>query len=1043
MSAITRKIRDYKGEATRLKYKYAGYCKKYPIQKNLVLFESFHGRDISDSPLYMCKALIEMDQEGKYEILFSTSDMQAHKKEIEALGLKVKLVHIHSDEYVKALATAEYLVNNSSFPAFYIRREGQRYLQTWHGTPLKSLGKRIKKGIESMHNVQHNFLQADMLMFPNEFTRDAMMGDYNLNDLYTGKVALCGYPRNSIFSDRQMDQVIREKLGNEGISTIAYMPTWRGLNNYEIETDSYADKVNGMLSAIDEVLDDTQKLYVNFHPIIKNDISLGNFKHIENFPEGVDKYQFLNSTDALITDYSSVFFDYSITGKPIILFMYDFDEYMADRGMYLDMKELPFEKIYDIATLTKCLADREYVNCTYMAGSDYVDRFIKYDSADNAVKLCKLFFNGEAGDIQVQDFSKNRERSWTLVDAKDVKTKAQLDRVMTEADGDNEIVVFAKKNFNPEMSSHMYENYLEGVNFVFTVKSIPRTIGEDLQMRFNKSIKKTVNKRNNDRCFPHLNIAGQRKGISFPSAGKVLKIKASGTNIHVKAALKKSLKNCTIKDVILCFRSDIDTIEHSFKFRVSQEGGSPVITADLNVKGLNLDGIYWDMFVVLDTDNGEERLKFDLDRKAKLKLTFTCQQCVLGKEIIFPHITIERQLAFTHRELTPYDSRMTRVKEIFAFAIYKLFGKRIRKQKNWLVFEKFCQMAQDNGYYFFKYCMEELPEAEKKNIYYVMKEGAADWDKVAKYSGHVLKFMSIKHMVYAMAAEVYVGSDSKKHLYIWRPKPNLISSKLRNKKILFLQHGVTALKKVDGIFGAHGSSPMTHFTTTSDYEQKIIVDNFGYSAENAPVLGFTRWDVLEDTSREDDKLILVMPTWRSWLEERTAEEFKNSDYYDNYMKLFTDPRLEEVLEKNDARMIFYIHPKFRDYLGEFVIDSKRIELVPFGSTPLNAIMRDCRMLITDYSSVCWDVYYLGKPVLFYQFDYDMYINTHGSYMDMTSELFGERFFNSSDLIEGLKKTVESNFVEDERAASMRHEYFKYIDNNNCRRTYEYLRKQGY
>ena len=69
-------------------------------------------------------------------------------------------------------------------------------MQTWHGTPLKTLGKQMRMGIESMYNVQHNFLQADYLTQPNAFTRDVILRDYNLEPLYTGKVVMAGYPRN-------------------------------------------------------------------------------------------------------------------------------------------------------------------------------------------------------------------------------------------------------------------------------------------------------------------------------------------------------------------------------------------------------------------------------------------------------------------------------------------------------------------------------------------------------------------------------------------------------------------------------------------------------------------------------------------------------------------------------------------------------------------------------------------------------------------------------------------------------------------------------
>ena len=203
----------------------------------------------------------------------------------------------------------------------------------------------------------------------------------------------------------------------------------------------------------------------------------------------------------------------------------------------------------------------------------------------------------------------------------------------------------------------------------------------------------------------------------------------------------------------------------------------------------------------------------------------------------------------------------------------------------------------------------------------------------------MIPFMSFRHILYSLVANLYIASDSKKHLYTWRAKPNVISNRISKHNILFLQHGVTALKRVHPIFGMKGSSPMTHFTTTSRFEHKIIVENFGYEDGDAPILGFTRWDVLEDTSKPEEKIILAMPTWRSWLEEKSAEVFKASDYYKNYMKLLQSQKLARILKENDVKLIFYIHPKFKDYLSEFNVSGDNIEWIPFGTEPLNEIMK--------------------------------------------------------------------------------------------------------
>ena len=77
-----------------------------------------------------------------------------------------------------------------------------------------------------------------------------------------------------------------------------------------------------------------------------------------------------------------------------------------------------------------------------------------------------------------------------------------------------------------------------------------------------------------------------------------------------------------------------------------------------------------------------------------------------------------------------------------------------------------------------------------------------------------------------------------------------------------------------------------------------MVREFDYEPENVPITGFARWDVLKDKSTPDDPFILMMPTWRSWLEEVDNETFLQSDYYKNYSALLTDPALDEMLRRN-------------------------------------------------------------------------------------------------------------------------------------------------
>lgn len=1030
------RIRKLLDKKNRMKYVYGKYC-KHNVDSNTILFESFHGKEVSDSPLALAIALLNMPEGKKYHVYFSTNNIERDQVLIDSLDINIELVHIHSNKYAKLLATAGILINNSSFPSYLIRRDSQIYLQTWHGTPLKTLGKKMAHGIETMHNVQHNFLQASHLVFPNEFTRKTIMRDYNLEKLFCGKVIMTGYPRNNIFSNKTRSVEIKEHCGDTNITTLAYMPTWRGSDNQNINVSDYAKELKSILLEIDSNLTCKQKMYVNLHPTVRNLISIDNYKHIFKFPDTIEKYEFINSMDALVTDYSSIFFDYSITGKPIILFMYDYDHYMSERGMYFDVQDLPFKKIYSTADFIECIRTESFKSEHYLSDKAYLDKYIPYDSIDTAQKIMEYLLNKET-DLLIRDYSTNLEKKWNIVRYSGNRTPQDIEAFSESLNPNTDLAIFHSSAFDVKMSKTMHDKYADSYNYIFATNSIPMTYSEIIRKRFSKTIRKDLYLRDEKRIAGDLTIASSRtynfQGVSLET------IRTSGNDAIISFSYPESLG--VLKDINLSFRSNVDNFVHHFTFSLAINNGKVTVTARIDLSRLESGCVYWDCNVIL---NNGENVVYPITISKKYSKIFAIRFIQVEKngEITFPHISLQRNLAFTHREKTPYDTRMIRFKEIIAFMLYKVNKPFWQRKKLWLVFEKFSAMAQDNGYYFFKYCMENLSPEEKSHIYYVMDKSSPDWEKVSCFGKNVIPFMSFKHILYNLVATLYIGSDSKKHLYVWRAKPNLISSSMRRKPIYFLQHGVTALKKVDGIFGANGSSPMTYFTTTSEFEQKIIVDNFGYTKQQTPVTGFTRWDVLEDKSSPDEKIILVMPTWRSWLEERSVNDFLKSDYFINYSTLIQDKSIDELLKKNKVKMVFYIHPKFREYLTAFNTSSENIELVPQGSRPLNELMMKCSMLITDYSSVCWDVYYMGKPVLFYQFDYQMYMDNHDSYIDMENELFGIRCVELSEVITGIKNAINCGFEEDIRSKEMRPYYFKYIDNDNSKRTYEYLKNKGY
>lgn len=494
------------------------------------------------------------------------------------------------------------------------------------------------------------------------------------------------------------------------------------------------------------------------------------------------------------------------------------------------------------------------------------------------------------------------------------------------------------------------------------------------------------------------------------------------------------------EQVVFRFRSKLQEERCGYNFEmktVKIKKDLQYVDACLDLKNVDLKSLYWDvavMFVNPETGERFEAAVF-MTRAYRLFTSFLYRGSYETGNgfFLYPYNTSSKKLAFQFREEGEYDHLGFRVKELTAFAAYYLLKPYWDSRHIQLVYEKFCMMAQDNGYYFFKYCMDHEEEKRQKNhIYYVITKDAPDRKKLDAYQSHLVDFMSIRHMIYMIAAELLVSTDTRNHLYAMRQRGSILKRYLRKKHLVFLQHGVTALKKVDFFYGKGKSGSCNLFVVTSDFEKKIVEDYFGYAEDEIVNSGFARWDVLEDKS-EGLREILIMPTWRAWLENVTLEEFKESDYFHNYMALLNSPRFHSFLEKNDLMANFYLHSKFREFIQDFSVESDRIRLIVFGEEPANELMMRCKMLVTDYSSVCWDVFYLDKPVVFFQFDRDKYMEAHGSYLDMDRELFGDCAQDVDGLLTYMERCVDDHFVVRPEYEKMQKSFYKYFDDQNSRR----------
>ena len=350
---------------------------KLPVNHNLVLFESFQGDVIADSPLDIYKTLRAKHPE--FEFVWS---VKARSQTIEG----ARSVIWGSAEWLHALATAKYLVNNANFPYFFKKATGQVYLQTWHGTPLKRLGRDIPGVVATVGyqaTMEREAGQWDYLIAPNQFFAEVFPPAFN----HHGKVLLSGYPRNDrlVKTSSAERKAIRSQLGvSDGEKLVMYAPTWR---DYEVTAGGEWNAVNYLDAGL-RLPDGYRLMFRGHHNTLGAHDSkvAGGAIDATDYPDIVD---LCIAADVLITDYSSVMFDYTVTGKPVLFFAPDLERYRSERGFYLDYEaEVPGPILRTSEEVVHALADLDSVvaahSARYQAWRD------KYDSLEDGSAAARV-----------------------------------------------------------------------------------------------------------------------------------------------------------------------------------------------------------------------------------------------------------------------------------------------------------------------------------------------------------------------------------------------------------------------------------------------------------------------------------------------------------------------------------------------------------------------------------------------------------------------------------------------------------------------------
>lgn len=343
-----------------------------------VFLESWYGKTFSDNPAPMVKSLRDAGVPGPYYV--AVADFSV------AFPPETHPVIVGSKDYWKALGSSRVVIFNTWLPSEYKKRTDQFIVQTWHGTPLKSLGMDVPHRIgskTSAKNLGRGSAMWDLLVSQSSYATEIFRRAY----LYEGEVAEVGYPRNDALADvdpQGLRRLVRSKLAlSDDAQVILYAPTWRPEDKGSVGP---LDVV-----ALLDLLPRRFHIAVRGHSVtLRRGSNLAGERIVDvtSYPEPAE---LMAMSDLLVTDYSSIMFDYAASGRPILYYTPDYEEYVAlGRGAYFNLKQsapgpltsTPEELAQAILTAPQTVTSERY--------RAWQKKFVPHDDGHSAERLCRL-----------------------------------------------------------------------------------------------------------------------------------------------------------------------------------------------------------------------------------------------------------------------------------------------------------------------------------------------------------------------------------------------------------------------------------------------------------------------------------------------------------------------------------------------------------------------------------------------------------------------------------------------------------------------------
>lgn len=375
--------------------------------------------------------------------------------------------------------------------------------------------------------------------------------------------------------------------------------------------------------------------------------------------------------------------------------------------------------------------------------------------------------------------------------------------------------------------------------------------------------------------------------------------------------------------------------------------------------------------------------------------------------------------------------RFQQLYKLIKLAIAWIASLFIKDKDLWLISER-GREARDNAYFFFIWLKQNHPEINAK---YIISKDSRDLDRLEKWSNDIVFYNTFNHYIRVWKAEYLIST----HIMGYTPDAyfftrfDRIFNIFRKKKKIFLQHGVLWFV-IESLFSRNNHLDL--FICGSKKEYEVVKSLYGYPEGVVQYTGLCRFDNLHEMSTK--KQILVMPTWRMYIDRN---HFEQSEYFAVYKELLCSVQLSDMLEKYGYNLLFYPHYEFQSKIHLFkeLKVSSRVSIADMNYD-VQQLLKESEILITDFSSVFFDMMYMKKSILFYQFDQEKHCSLHyrnslkTSYFDLNK--IGPVVTTQHELFSALEYLLENQKDKSVKYQDSVTETFTLRDTNNNKRVFE-------